>query len=208
MKLKTFAVLAMFAACGLMGCASTLTQTTGQTELADEMYDADVHIIGSAVATLDTPTNLIGAAWTDPQTEFPYYLGSLVDPYNYPQLLWRAFYTVWTLPINPAYYVTKDTTETWNSHVRPIGETIAYDFTPAPHGGGEGHKYFWSRFNSTRSHVENIGHTIKYHLFNTNSKFPPYDRWYPDQIQRDKTLIHRSVDLHVFRYDWDNPYID
>lgn len=208
MKLKTFAVLTMLATCGLMGCASTITQTTGQTELADEMYDADVHIAGSALAAVDAPTNIVGGTWVSPQTEFPYYLTSIVDPYNYPQLLWRAFYTVWTLPFNPAYHLTEETTEEWNRHVQPIGETIAYDFTPAPHGGGDFHGYFGSRFASTKAHVNNIGHTIKYHFFNTNSLFPPYDRWYPDQIQQDKTTIHRSFDLHAFRYDWDDPYID
>ena len=41
-----------------------------------------------------------------------------------------------------------------------------------------------------------------------NSYYPPYDRWYPEQLQGEKTTIHKVLDVHFFRYDWDNPYIN
>ena len=190
-----------------MGCATSVTTTAGMNGIVDDAYDADVHMLSQTGAALDAPFNGVGAAWNDPQTEFPFYLTSIADPYNYPHLLWRAFYTVWTVPLNPLYHVTSEPTDDWDSYVTPIRETVSYDFSPTPHGG-DGTKYFTSRFNSHVKHFKNIGESFKYHLLNTNSMLPPYDRFYPEVWQRDKTTLHKTFDLHLFRYDWDDPYVD
>ncbi|HGY92215.1 MAG TPA: hypothetical protein ENK43_13680 [Planctomycetes bacterium] len=201
-----FLALAMLPAL-TTSCATSTTTVTGMTKIADDAYAADEQITGDLGAAVDAPFNAVGAVWNEPQTEFPFYLTSIVDPYNYPHMLWRAFYTVWTVPVNPLYHVTKGPVEDWDSNISPIGETISYDFNPAPHGG-DSLGYFTSRWESTRKHFRNIGETLKYHFLNTNSAFPPYDRFYPEVWQSDKTLLHRTFDIHLFRYDWDDPYID
>ena len=189
------------------GCGTTVTTLSSHNGIVDEAYDADVQMTSYLGASLASPANAVGAVWNDPQTEFPFYLTSIVDPYNYPHMFWRAFYTIWTVPVNPLYHVTRGPVEDWDSYVVPVRETIAYDFTPTPHGG-HATAYFTSRFKSHAAHFQNIGNTIKYHLFNTNSSLPPYDRFYPDVWQQDKTTLHRTFDTHLWRYDWDNPYID
>ena len=206
MRVATSVVL-LFLLGTFLGCATSITQAGGQTDLADDAYEADTAILGRTAMIADMPAAAVGAAWNESATEAPFYLTQIVDPFNWHHMAWRAFYTVWSIPINPLYHVTRDTTDDWDDFVSPVRETVTYDFTPTPHGG-DAMRYLASRSDSHVKHARNIGHLLKYNFLNTNSMFPPYDRWYPDQIQRDKTLIHRTFDLHLFRYDWDDPYID
>ena len=202
--------LALLALCllPLGGCVSSVSHTGGQTELADDIEDAIHTEVAGRVATIPTiPAHIVGASWNDPSTRFPEYLAQVVDPYNYPHLAWRAFYTIWSLPINPVQCLTKRPMDDWNGYVSPIRETVTYDHVPTPFGGN-GPKYWASRSNNLVMHAGNIWSNVKYHFLNTNSYLPPYDRWYPEVIQGEKTMIHRTLDLHLFNFDWENPYID
>lgn len=181
----------------------------GQREIEDEVADTYPKIGGRAwTAVPDAPAGAVLASWQQPGEQFPEYLVQIADPWNYPHLVWRGFYTIWSLPFNPLWYPTEKPTKTWDSYVSPIQETESLDWGVPPHGGRNPTEYWASRSNSFVKDFENNWGFVKYHLFNTNSYYPPYDRWYPEQIQREKTTIHKTLDLHFFDYDWDDPFVD
>lgn len=208
MKSWSYLALACVFMASLSGCASEAALLAGGTGIYDEAKDADGKLAGRVATAAEAPVGGSLAGWTEPRSEFPYYAAQIVDPFNYPHLLWRAFYTVWTVELNPLYHLTEEPIEDWNRQVRPVGETVTYDYTPTPHGGMEAFKYWQSRSDAITRRFENSWYSLKYHFMNTNSNLPPYDDFYPDQIQRDKTTIHRTLDLHFFGYDWDDAYID
>lgn len=86
-------------------------------------------------------------------------------------------------------------------------ETKTFEYDPIPHGefGGD---YIESSFNNQGAHACHAWNEFAYYFFNTNSNLPPYDRWYPEQLQGEWTTIHRTIDLHFLNYDWDNPYVN
>ncbi|MEZ6195716.1 MAG: hypothetical protein R3F20_08300 [Planctomycetota bacterium] len=208
--MKSWSLLALAAILipSLTGCVAEGALLAGGTGLYDEAKAQDGVIAGRTATLAESPFGATGAAWVEPRSEFPYYLAQVVDPFNYPHMLWRAFYTVWTVDINPLYHLTEEPVEDWNKYVQPIGETVTYDYTPTPHGGGEAFKYWQSRSDAITSKFENSWYSLKYHFMNTNSDRWPYDNWHPGQIETDKTTMHRTIDLHFFNYDWDDAFID
>jgi hypothetical protein len=86
-------------------------------------------------------------------------------------------------------------------------EAKTFDYDPIPHGdfGGD---YAVSWLDNQGDHACHIGNEFMYYFMNTNQNLPPYDRWYPEQLQGEWTTIHRTIDFHFFNYDWDNPYVD
>jgi hypothetical protein len=88
--------------------------------------------------------------------------------------------------------------------VSPVWETTAGDHTPVP-GNSNLDEYWKFRGNSFGDSVTHAGHTLKYLFLNTNSDLPPYDT-FGEQLQRDKTTIHKTFDTFLFGADWDDPY--
>lgn len=185
-----------------------MTGCVGTSELNDDIAHAGAEISGRTATALDGPAGAVFATWNESSTEWPYYYAQIVDPWNWSHLVWRTFHTIWTVPVNPAYHVSEGAIADYDQWVSPVRETVAFNFTPAPHGGGQGLKYWASRSDAFVNHMVNAWGTIKYTLFNTNSYYPPYDRWYPEQLQGEKTTIHRTIDTFLFRYDWDDPYVN
>ena len=75
-----------------------------------------------------------------------------------------------------------------------------YDYTPSPPN-------FGSRFESTGNHLGDIGDNLTYYLLGTNCSMQPYDT-FGKQFESYGTNFRRTIDLHFFRYDWDDPYVD
>ena len=87
-------------------------------------------------------------------------------------------------------------------------EARSVDYKPAPHGSGGNGDYAESWFNAQGKTACNSWNGFTYYFFNTNNAYAPYDRWYPEQLQNEWTTIHKTIDLHFFNYDWDDPYIN
>ena len=103
--------------------------------------------------------------------------------------------TILDAPFAIGHAAVLSTTSTWS-----------YDFSPAPHDG-DFIGYWSNRSHSFSRHMTNICDNIMYNLFNTNRRFPPYDR-FSDSYRKDLTQILKTVDTHLFRYDWDDPYVN
>ncbi len=84
--------------------------------------------------------------------------------------------------------------------------SVSYNYSPAPHGG-DGWAYWGSRSHSFSRHMTNICDNIMYNFFNTNTRFAPYDNW-GDSFQKDMTQLLKTLDTNLYRYDWDNAYIN
>ena len=181
----------------------------------------DPHEQAAADITLaDAPGFLFGL--TDPTQVLPPPIGTFYAP-------WKLFVTaVRVFPFvtyskagegggsltmtggknaGPLWYVGGPALEDLDSFVVPAHETVAADYTPVPGDGNMG-KYWAIRANHHWSHIRHAGHTLKYILLNTNSNLPPYDNFFPDQLSRDKTTIHKTFDTFLFGFDWDDPYIN
>ena len=168
--------------------------------------------------------------------DFPYFMFSAADPWNVLPPPFGTMYVPWKLFVTairafpfvtwgskgdsqgvvtfslgdqpgPLWVVIGPALSTVDSFVLPVGETVAADHTPVPHGG-DFHKYWSSRIESHRAHFTHIGNMFRHYLFGTNYDQPPYDIWFPDVMQRDKTTIHKTIDHWLFLYDWDDPYIN
>lgn len=107
----------------------------------------------------------------------------------------------------PVWYAIGPAIEDLDSYVVPATETVAANHVPAP-GFGD-YRAYWSR--RARSHLANMrhaGNTLKYLFLNANSNLPPFENWFPETMERDKTTIHYTFDAFLFNFDWDDPYID
>lgn len=96
----------------------------------------------------------------------------------------------------------------------PFGATMALattgasrskDYSPAPGDGG--FAYWGYRANSFSRSWTRITDNVMYNLFNTNCAFPPYDSWC-DSFQGDMTNMMKTIDVHLFNFDWDDPYVN
>lgn len=84
--------------------------------------------------------------------------------------------------------------------------STSYDYTPAP-GGNDGWEYWGTRSHSFSRHMTRICDNIMYNFFNTNTRFPPYDNVW-DVLQKDMTQTLKTIDGHLYRFDWDDGYIN
>ncbi len=84
--------------------------------------------------------------------------------------------------------------------------TVSKDYSPGPHGD-DGWEYWGSRSHSFSRHMTNICDNIMYNFFGVNQRYAPYDNL-GDTLQKDMTNLLKTLDSHLYRYDWDNPYIN
>jgi hypothetical protein len=83
---------------------------------------------------------------------------------------------------------------------------VAHDGRPIPGNGDYGEHFGqwgetqWNKFGHT-------GHTLNWMFLNTNSEDVPYETFWCDQYPRSMTTIGKTVDLHFFNYDWDDPFL-
>lgn len=223
----------LFTGCAQTGVYDTVydehTKVSGGVAI---VADAPAGFVGSAwaatyeqkaedITLADLPGFAFGA--TDPWNVLPPPLGTMYVP-------WKVMVTlVRTIPFvtypkqgegcpgtvtwcsgehpGPIWYAVGPAIEDLDCYVLPVRETVANDHTPVP-GHGRYGAYWASRANSFWHTVGHAGYTMKYALLNTNSDLPPYDSWYPEQMQRSKTTIHKTFDTFLFNYDWDDPYIN
>ncbi len=183
----------------LMSCATPYEQ------LNDPAMDVTPKVTAALVSVADVPAAGVSASWAGTSKEFPGYFAMLVDPWNLQTFVWVAFLQIWNTPVNPFYYLIGEG-DIDVGPVKPIEETVTAHYTPVP-GGGDGGRYWRSRVVSHFRNIENSWYTLKYTFFNTNSSLPPYDSYYPDELEREKTTIHFTLDYHLFSYDWDDPYV-
>jgi len=180
----------------------------------------DVYKRDAADITIaDSPGWMFGL--TDPMNVLPPPFGSFYHP-------WKLFVTaVRVFPFvtysqegdghsftitggehpGPLWYVVGPALEDLDSFVSPVEETVAADFTPVPGNNNFG-AYWATRANHHITNLQHAGYTLKYVFLNTNSNLPPYDNFFPDQMSRDKTTIHKTFDTFLFGFDWDDPYIN
>ncbi|MSR75931.1 MAG: hypothetical protein EXS14_10735 [Planctomycetes bacterium] len=167
------------------------------------------------------PTDIVPLAVmaTDPWNVLPPPLGTAYVP-------WKAFVTVVrAIPFvgyptcedsckvslgcgedgGPLWYVIAPAINAVDALVSPIGEDVTDDNTPTP-GNGNFFAYWRLRNNAMRKGLEHAGHTMMYLFLNTNSTHPPYDTWYSTQLTRSKTNMHRTFDIHLSNFDWDDPF--
>lgn len=220
------------------GCAQTQVydtvydHTTKVESGAAIAADAPFGFVGSAwaapyeqkaedISLADLPGFAFGA--TDPWNVLPPPFGTMYVP-------WKVFVTVvrtipfvtypkageagpgtvtWVSGSNPGpvWHAIGPAINDLDSYVLPVRETVANDHTPTP-GHGKYGAYWATRANSMFHHVGHAGYTMKYLFLNTNSDLPPYDSWYPEQMQRSKTTIHKTFDTFLFNFDWDDPYVN
>jgi hypothetical protein len=107
----------------------------------------------------------------------------------------------------PLWYVVGPPIRDLDAFAAPVRETVAADHTPVA-GNNSMTAYWTKRMNSHVSHMRHAGYTLKYLLLNTNSDLPPYDDFFPDQLSRDKTTIHKTLDKFLFGFNWNDPYIN
>ncbi|HMS17795.1 MAG TPA: hypothetical protein PKA37_13220 [Planctomycetota bacterium] len=181
----------------------------------------DAHERAAEDITLaDLPAFAFGL--TDPTQVLPPPFGTFYAPWKifvtavraFPFVTWNTDNentTQWTFAggahPGPLWYAVGPAIRDLDAYASPLQETVAADHTPVP--GNNNMRAYWSkRMNSHVSNVRHAGYTLKYLLLNTNSDLPPYDDFFPDQMSRDKTTIHKTLDTFLFGFDWNDPYIN
>ncbi len=167
------------------------------------------------------PTDIVPLAVmaTDPWNVLPPPLGTAYVP-------WKAFVTVVrAIPFvgyptcddgckvslgcgeegGPLWYIIAPGINAVDALVSPVGEEVTDSNSPVP-GNGKFFAYWRLRNDGMRKGLVHAGNTMKYMFLNTNSNFAPYDTWYPTQMTRSKTNMHSTLDLHLFNFDWDDPF--
>ena len=167
--------------------------------------------------------------------DVPGFMFSAVDPYNVLPWPFGTFYVPWKMAVTtlkvfpfvtyseegegapmvftsgahggPLWHVFGPAIEDMDSFVIPAGETTTSSHTPVP-GNGDRMGYWRSRTTSIVKGFTHAGYTMKYAFLGANSDKPPYDNYFPDVMERDKTTIHYTFDTFLFNYDWDDPFID
>ncbi len=61
---------------------------------------------------------------------------------------------------------------------------------------------------SQGTHLEHAFKTAGLWLLNTNFEYPPYETFLDDQMPRAMWTIEKTVDVHLFNYDWDDPFLE
>lgn len=234
---RTFVALCLGATLFTGGCAAPKVydgihdQASTATGYVWTLADAPAGFVGANwsapheqaaedITLADLPLFAFGL--TDPTQVLPPPFGTFYAPWKIFVTAVRAFpfvtvpgdgensspltFTSGTNP-GPLWYVVGPAIRDLDSYASPIRETVAADHTPVPGNNNMG--AYWSRrINSHVKHARHAGYTLKYLFLNTNSDFPPYDNFFPDQLSRDKTTIHQTLDRFLFGFDWNDPYIN
>jgi hypothetical protein len=83
---------------------------------------------------------------------------------------------------------------------------VAHDGRPIPGNGNYGdHVGGWGE--TTVNRFGHAAHSLHWMFLNTNSEDVPYETWWDDQLPRSMTTIGKTVDTHLFNYDWDDPFL-
>jgi len=69
-----------------------------------------------------------------------------------------------------------------------------------------GHTMWGQLGDSYTSSYRHIRGSIGYYLLNTNYEFPPYETFWDDQLPRATGDIGKTLDRHLFNFDWNDPY--
>ena len=56
------------------------------------------------------------------------------------------------------------------------------------------------------SSFRHIGSSLSYYLLSANTEFPPYETFWGDQLPRATNDIGKTIDRHIFNFDWNDPY--
>jgi hypothetical protein len=184
----------------VIGCA------TPYEKFNDPMLDTSPKMLAATYSVVEIPAAGASAAWAGTSTQFPGYFTLLVDPWNLQTFIWIGFTELWRVPINPFYYLVDNGDQCGCGDIKAIEETVTAHYTPVP-GGGDGGRYWRARVVSNFRNFQTSWYTIKYAFLNTNSSLMPYDSYYPDELEREKTTIHYTIDYHLFGFDWDDPYV-
>ncbi len=84
---------------------------------------------------------------------------------------------------------------------------ITMDGGPVP-GNNDYPDHFGKYWEAQGDHLAHAFKTFALWSLNTNYEYPPYETFFEDQEPRAMWTIGKTFDVHLFNYDWDDPFLN